>query len=133
MQQNTTEQMEKLTSSYVQAATDMNTLVRDTINASLESVSIMTKGCSDLCNSVSSLVQRQIEQSLQVSQSMLSTSNVNDLVTNQNSMLKSNLETMMSDLTNLSQLSSRIAQQAAEPVTKNLNTTLNKMSKAQAA
>lgn len=133
MQQANTEQMEKLMNSYVQTATEMNSMLRDTVNATLESVSIMTKGCSDLCNSLSSLVQKQLEQSVKVSQTMMSTNNVNDLVSTQNSIIKSNFDSMMSDITNISQLSSRIAQQAAEPVTKNLNTSLTKISKSKAA
>lgn len=134
MQQATNEQMEKLTNNYVQTATEVNTMLRDTVNATLESVSIMTKGCSDLCNSLSSLIQKQLEQSVKVSQSLMSTTDVNDLVNSQNSMIKSNFESMMSDINNISQLSSRIAQQAAEPVTKNLNSSLTKISsKAKAA
>ncbi|MDD3182937.1 MAG: phasin family protein [Alphaproteobacteria bacterium] len=133
MQQATNEQLEKITSSYVQAATEMNSMLRDTVNATLESVSIMTKGCSDMCNSLSNLVQKQLDQSMTVGQSMMSTTNVNDLVTNQNSMLKTTFDSMMSDITNLSQMSSRIAQQAAEPVAKNLNSSLSKISKSKAA
>jgi hypothetical protein len=131
--QATNEQLEKLTNSYVQAATEANTVLRDTVNATLESISIMTNGCSELCNSLSSLVQKQLEQSLKISQSMMSTSNVNDLVNTQNTVMKSNFETMMSDLNNISQISSRIAQKAAEPVTKNLNASLTKISKVKAA
>lgn len=133
MQQATNEQLEKMTSSYVQTATEVNTMLRDTVNATLESVSIMTKGCSDLCNSLSSLIQKQMEQSMKVSQSMMTTTNVNDLVNNQNSIIKTNFDSMMSDINNISQLSSRIAQQAAEPVTKNLNSSLSKISKSKAA
>lgn len=133
MQQATNEQLEKMTASYVQTATDVNTMLRDTVNATLESVSIMTKGCSDLCNSLSGLVQKQMEQSLKISQSMLSTTNVNDLVNNQNTIIKTNFDSIMSDINNISQMSSRIAQQAAEPVTKNLNCSLSKISKTKAA
>lgn len=133
MQQATNEQLEKMTSSYVQTATEVNTMLRDTVNATLESVSIMTKGCSDLCNSLSNLIQKQMEQSMKVGQSMMSTTNVNDLVNNQNSIIKTNFDSMMSDINNISQMSSRIAQQAAEPVTKNLNSSLSKISKSKAA
>ena len=133
MQATNYEQVEKMTSNLVQAATDMNTMVRDTVNATLQSVSIMTKGCSEMCDSLSSLVQKQIEQSIKISQSLTSTTNVNDLVNTQNSMLKSSFDSIMSDMNNISQLSTRIAQQAAEPVTKQVNATISKISKTKAA
>jgi len=131
--QATNEQMEKMTSSYMQAATEMNGMLRDTVNATLESVSIMTKGCSDLCNSLSSLMQKQMEQSLKVSQSMMTPTNVNDMVNSQNNMMKTSFDSMMADMNNLSQLSTRIAQQAADPVTKQVNASLTKLSKVKAA
>ena len=131
--QATNEQIEKMTNSYVQAATDMNGMMRDTMNATLESISIMTKGCSDLCNSLSSLMQKQMEQSIKVSQTMMTTTNVNDLVNTQNSVMKNNFDSMMSDMNNLSQISTRIAQQAAEPVTKIVNASITKISKTKAA
>ena len=133
MQATNYEQVEKMTSNLVQAASDMNTMLRDTVNATLQSVSIMTKGCSELCDSLSTLVQKQIEQSVKITQSLSSTTNVNDLVNTQNNMLKSSFDSIMSDMNNISQLSSRIAQQAAEPVTKQVNATISKISKVKAA
>ncbi len=133
MQNNNTEQLEKMTNTLLQSCTDMNTLMRDTVNATLQSVSIMTKGCSDLCDSVSSLIQKSMEQSLKVSQTLMSASSVNDLVDTQNSLLKSSFDNIMSEVNNISQLSTRIAQQAAEPVTKQLNATMTKMTKVKAA
>lgn len=131
--QGTNDQIEKMTTNYMSAMTEMNSMMRDTVNATLESISIMTKGCSDLCNSLSNLMQKQMEQSMKVSQSMMSTTNVNDLVNTQNSMMKSTFDSMMTDINNISQLSTRIAQQAAEPVTKQVNASLTKLSKAKAA
>ncbi|MFA6279556.1 MAG: phasin family protein [Bdellovibrionales bacterium] len=131
--QATNEQMEKMTSTLLQAASDMNTMVRDTMNVTLQSVSIMTKGCGELCDSLSALVQKNIDQSSKVTQSLSSITSVDDLVSTQNTALKDNFDSMMSDLNNLSQISSRVAQQAAEPVTKHVNDSINKISKIKAA
>jgi len=131
--QATNDQMEKVSNSLVQAATDMNSMMRDMVNAALQSVSIMTKGYSDIWDSIYTLTQKQIEQSAKVSQTLSSTTNVNDLVNTQNTMLKSSFDSIMSDMNNLSQLSTRIAQQAAEPVTKQVNATISKISKSKAA
>lgn len=127
------EQMDKITSSMLQTCSDMNSVMRDTVNATLQSVTIMTKGCTDLCNSVSSLMQNSMEQSVRISQTLMSATSVNDLMDTQNSVIKSSFDNLMSEVNNISQLSTRIAQQAAEPVTKQLNETMSKISKVKAA
>lgn len=131
--QATNEQMEKMTSTFMQAASDMNTMMRDTMSAMLQSVSMMTKGCGELCDSLSTLVQKNIDQSVKVTQSLSTMTSVNDLMSTQNTVLKDNFDSMMSDMNNLSQISSRMAQQAAEPVTKHVNDSISKISKIKAA
>ena len=126
-------QIEKMTRSYMQTATDLNSMLRDTVNAALESVVIMSKGCSDLCNNLSTMLQKHLEQSMEASKSMMTTKNVGDLISTQNDMIKSNLESLMTEMSTISQLSSRIAQQAAEPVAKNANDAFSKFSKIKAA
>lgn len=131
--QNNNEQLEKMASSMLQSCTEMNTMMRDTVNATLQSVAIMTQGCSDLCDSVSSLMQKTMEQSLKVSQTLMSASSVNEMMDTQNNVIKNSFDNIMSEMNNISQLSSRIAQQATEPVTKQLNQTMSKISKVKAA
>lgn len=133
MQEETKEQMKKMTNNLVQSATEMNTIMRDAMSATWQSASVMVKGYSDLCETLSSLVQKSIEQRATLSQSMLSASTVDEMVSTQSTMIKSNFDSMMSDMNNITQLSSRIAQQAAEPVTNHVNQTMNKMKKTQAA
>ena len=129
----TNEQMDRVMNSYVQTATEMNTMARDAVNAVLQSVSIIVKGYGDLSDNVSNLVQRSIEQSVRVSQSVMSASSVNEIVDRQNDAIRSSIDTIVSDMTNLSQLSSRIAQQAAEPVTRHVNDSISGISRIRAA
>ncbi|HBM90634.1 MAG TPA: hypothetical protein DD400_01970 [Rhodospirillaceae bacterium] len=133
MQEAVKEQMNKMTNNLVQSATEMNSVLHDTMSASLQSVSVMIKGYSDLCDSFSLLTQKTLEQSTLVNQTMMSVSSVDDLVSTQNSLIKNNFDNMMSEMNNITELSSRIAQQASEPVTKHMNDTLSKISKTQAA
>ena len=74
MQQETNEQMQKMSNNMMQACSDMNNIMRDTVNATLESITIMTKGCNELCNQVSSLMQKNLEQTAKMSQTMMSAS-----------------------------------------------------------
>jgi len=111
----------------------MNSMMHDTMNAALQSMSIMTKGCGDLCDSMSSLMQKSMEQSMKVSQTMMSGTSVGDLMNPQNNMMKSSFDNLMGEMTNISQLSTRIAQEAAEPMKKQMTETMSKMSKMKAA
>jgi len=129
----TNEQVDKIMSSVSQAATDVNNMMRDSVNAVLQSMSIMVKGYGDLSDNVSNLVQKSIEQSVRVSQTMLSATSVSDIVDTQNNVIKNGFDSIVSDITNISQLSSRIAQQAVEPVTKHVNDSISKISKIKAA
>ncbi len=133
MQETAKEQMNKMSNNLVQSATEMNSTMHDTMSASLQSVSIMIKGYSDLCDSLRLLTQKSLEQSTLVSQTMLSVTSVDDFVSTQNSLIKNNFDNMVSEMNNITELSSRIAKQASEPVTKQMNETICKISKSQAA
>ena len=126
--QSTNVQLEKLSNNFLQSSTDMNTLLLESAQATLQSVSIMTQGCSDLCNSYNALSQKYLEQSVKNAQSMLSMSSVNDLVSPQNSAMKENFDSLVADMTNITQLSTSIAQKAVEPVAAQLNKSISTIS-----
>lgn len=133
MHDSTKEQINKMTNSLIQSATEMNTISHDAVTATLQSAMVMIKGCGDLYSVLSSLTQKYIEQTAIVTQTVLSANSMNDIVTTQNSLMKNGFDTIMSEANTLSQLSSRIAQQAAEPVTKHVNETMSKISRIRAA
>lgn len=126
--QSNNEQLEKLSNNFLQSATDFNALMLDTMQASLQSLSIMTQGCSDLCNSCSNLSQKYLELNVKNSQTMLASSSMNDIVDTQSTAIKSNFDSIVTDMSNITQLSTSIAQKAAEPVTNQLNKSINTIS-----
>ncbi len=133
MQNTTNEQFEKFSNNLLQVATDTNTLWTDSVKASLQSISIVTKGCTDLCDSYSSMVQKYLDQSSKIVRTLSSATSVNDLVDTQNTVLKNSLDSLVTDMSNITQLSTRIAQQAVEPVTNQINNSISKLSKTIAA
>lgn len=126
--QSNNEQLEKLSNNFLQSATDLNALLLDSMQASLQSISIMTQGCSDLCNSCSSISQKYLELNVNNLQTMLSSSSMNDMVDTQNNAIKSNLDSLVTDMSNITQLSTSIAQKAVEPVANQLNKSINTIS-----
>ena len=126
--QSSNEQLEKLSNNFLQTATEMNSLALESVQASLQSVSIITQGLGDLSESVSSLSQKYLEQSVKNCQSMMNISSVNDLVDNQSVVMKDSFDELVSDMSNITQLSTSIAQKAAEPVANQLNKSISTIS-----
>lgn len=129
MQEATKEQMNKMTSSLVKSASEMNSIMHDAVSATLQSTTVIVNGYSDLCDTLTDLTQRTIEQSASVCQTWFESGSVNDLLNKQGCMMKTNFDNMISEVNNITQLSSKIAQDAAAPMTNHVNQTMNKMAK----
>ena len=128
MQNNTTDQIDKITDNLVKACSDVNSLMRDSMNAALQSATVLTKGYEDLCDSVYSLVQKSIDNSAQASRALTSAKTVHDLMDTHSNLLKNGFDSLLNEMGKISQLSARIAQQATEPVTNHVSATINKIS-----
>lgn len=129
MQEATKEQMNKMTSSLVKSASEMNSIVHDAVCATLQSTTVIVNGYSDLCDTLTDLTQKTIEQSAMVCQTWFESGSVNDLINKQGCMMKTNFDNMISEVNNITQISSKIAQDAAAPMTNHVNQTMNKMAK----
>ncbi len=127
--QNTTDQMNKMTNTMIQACADANNVIRDSMNAVMQSATILTKGCTDMCDTISSMMQKSLEQSAKAGQAMMTVQTIHDLVDMHSNMLKSHFDSLMNDMSNLSQMSSRVVQDASVPVTNQINDTISKLSK----
>lgn len=133
MQNTANDQMDKMTNSLIQACSDANNMMRDSMNMVMQSATIMTKGCTDMCDAINSMMQKSLENSAKTSQAMMSAKSIHDVVDMHSSMMKSSFDNLMTDMTNLSQLSAKVVQDATTPVTNHVNDTINKMSKTKAA
>lgn len=125
--------IDQITDSLIKACTDMTVMVRDTMNASLQSATILTKGYEEMCDSVNSILQKSLENNAQVSRAMMSAKSVQDMMDTHSNLLKSGFDNVMVEMNRILQLSSRLAQDAAEPVTQNVNAAINKISQTKVA
>ena len=128
-----TEQLDKITGSLMKACADMNIMMRDTMDAALQSMTILTKGCEEIGDSVSTLMQKSLENASQAGHAVMGIKNVNDLMDVHASLTKNGFDSVMAETNKLTQLSSRIVQQAAEPVTQNMNAAITKLALVKAA
>lgn len=131
--QNTTEQIDKMTESLMRACSDINAMMRDSMNAALQSATVLTKGYEEIYDSISVLVQKSLESNAQATRSLMNARTAHDLMDTQSMLMKNGFDSLMAEINKITQLSSRIAQQASEPVTQNMNATIVKLSRNRAA
>ena len=127
-----TEQMEKVTQGLMQACSEAQNITRDSMNAALQAATHMTKGCDEMCQSVTSMVQSSLAQSMTASKAMLSAKSMRDLVEMQSSLMKNGFDFMMKELSRMTEISTRTTQQAMAPVAEHMNATISKISQKQA-
>ena len=111
----------------------MNSFACESVNASVKSASAWAKGLSEVYESLGSLVQSSLSHSKKISDSLSGAKSLHDVVSTQSSLLKESVERFSSELSKISQISARTAQQAAEPVTNHFNAAISKLSKSKAA
>ncbi len=131
--QMSTEHVDKITDSLQKAYSDINIMMRDSMNAALQSTTIFTKGCEDLCDSMNALIQKSLDNGAAASRALVNVKNMHDLVDVQSSLVRGSFDSIMNEANRMMQMSSRIAQECVEPVTQNMNATIIKFSKNRAA
>ncbi len=131
--QATTEHMDKVANSLMQACNDMNKIARDTLSAALQSATVVTKGCEELCESMNTMTQNALSSGMKAGQAMMGAKTVRDLMDTHTNLMKNGFDSMMSEMSKITQISTRIAQQAAEPVANQVNAAISKATARKAA
>ncbi len=120
------QQMENMAGNMIRMCVDMNSMARGTMEAALQSLTIMTKGCEEMCDTLSSMMQNSLEQSAKAGQAMAGAKSMREIMDMQSNLMKSGFENMMSEVSKITQISARTAQQASEPVANQVSSTMAK-------
>lgn len=132
--QQAADQLEQVTSAVAKACSDCTDVARETVKVALRSTNVLSQGYEEVLQSYNALMQNFLSQSSNAVRQSMGARSVRDLVEMQSSLFKSGFDTMMAEMNKISQISARTCQQAAEPVTDHVNSTLSKItSKAKAA
>lgn len=131
--QNSTDYIDKTTDSLMRMCSDMSVMMRDSMNAGLQSVTVLTKGCEDMWDSVNTIVQKTLENNAQAGRVFMNAKSPNDLMDVPSVLMKNSFDGIMAETNRLMQMSSRIMQEAVEPVAQNVNATMTRLSRIKAA
>ncbi len=124
---------QKAANDFSSTLNDMNDTTRSSLQALMESATAVSSTSKELWEAFSSLMQGQMAQYTQSTQAILTAKNFQDLAETQAKCLREGVDSTVASLSQISQISARLAQQASGPVADHVNATMNKFSKTHAA
>tara|TARA_B100001123_G_C15184953_1_gene976902 strand:- start:12 stop:824 length:813 start_codon:yes stop_codon:yes gene_type:complete len=107
---------------------DFQSMGKDNVDAMVQSSKILTKGMEDLTRAFFDLAQNSVEQSVAVSQAMLKAKTLKEVTDMQNDLVKKSFDQFVAEGTKLSELSVKVANDAAEPLTSRMNEVASRFS-----
>ena len=123
------EQFQKVTSNMMTGFQELSQLSNESMNAAMQSASIITKGYEEIFANIANLVKTSFENSMAASKAMMTCSSPQDAWTVQTNAIKSNTDFITSEVTKISEMSSRLAQEAMSPLASQMNSTISTVTK----
>lgn len=120
--------MTQSTTQFDKLAKDATTAGRESFEAFTKSYSILTKGCENIIRTSVELSQNAAEKQAAYAKQALSCKTINEFAEIQNKIAQSNFDDFMSGMTKLSEISTKILTESAEPLNEQINKTVQKMS-----
>jgi len=120
------EQMEKVTQGLIQACDEMNATCRQSMDAVMESTSVLTRGCEELSRKFGNLMQESMERTLSAGKTMMSAKSIKEIADLHAEFMKDYFEQWMTGTGKLSEISARVSQKAIEPVARHAGTAISK-------
>ena len=99
----------------------------------MKSSSILAKGFEDISKSTVAYTQSTLESSAAVSKQALGVKTIRDLVDLQSSFAKKSFDSAVAESTKVSEISVKVANEAFQPISAQINATLGKLTKPLAA
>ena len=121
---------DQVTQNLLQACADASAMTRNSLNAALQSATVLTKGAEEICDSCNSLTQNMLSHSISTGKAVMAARSMRDLMDLQTNLMKSGFDFMVAELTRMSEISARTAHKAVVPMADNINNTVVKLSRA---
>ena len=118
---------------YEKFATDAQAISREGVEAFVKSGSIWAKGCEQLMRESMTLAQSAAEKQSRFAKEAMACKTINEFADVQNKILQANFDDFMAGATKISELSSKVLTDSAEPISKQAEKTIKKASEQMAA
>jgi phasin family protein len=99
------------------------------VEALLKSSSIMVRGVQDLSQSIASMAQESFEESVSTSKALIGAKTLKEMLDLSSSLAKANFDKLLVETGRLSQLSTKLAEDAFAPLNKRVDAAVQKFAK----
>jgi len=127
------QQMEKSTAQFLKGFEDLTAITKQNVDAFVQSGTILAKGFEDISKSTAAYTQSTLENSAAASKAVLGVKTVRDLLDLQSSFAKKSFDSAVAESTKVSEISVKVANEAFQPISAQINATLGKLTKPLAA
>lgn len=108
---------------------DVVAFAKDNLDAVVKSVTILSQGSQEIGKAVFTLAQNSVEEGVAASKALAGTKTLRDLAERQADLAKASIDKVISETTRLSELSAKVAEDAAAPITERINASLDRLAR----
>ncbi len=106
---------------------------KDNIEAVVQSSTIVAKGCEEISKNLWGWMQNSVEQGIATSKQALAVKTLRELVDLQTEYMRNFVDQSLSETTKITEISTRVAGQAIEPINQRVNEWVDNLSTLRAA
>lgn len=126
-------QAEKAGAALYQGYEEINSLGKESLDAFVESGSLLAQGCEEINRAVIGYAQQSLESGVSTYKSLMDCKSIEDVIELQTSFAKNFFENVMTEGSRISEMSLRVANEAFEPIRDRATATVDKIIKSTAA
>ena len=128
--QATTEQLEKSYPQAVKGFQEYAAQCKESLNATAKSLGFFSKGFDQITTACMNYTQDAFESNVSAAKTLMNCKSLKEFSDVQSDVTKSSLDRFVAESTKISEMSVRVANQAAEPIQSTANSAFEKMTKA---
>jgi phasin family protein len=119
----------KAAETQLKAADDVAAFSKATMDAFIQSGSILFHGFEELTRTVVSATQSQVESGMSIAKSLIAAKTLTEFTDLQNAYAKTAFDSALSEATKLSELALKVSTDAVEPLSARINAAIEQLSK----
>ena len=124
----TKEQVEKASKAFFKSYDEATALNKDSIDAVVKASEVLTKGAEAFGKAYYGIAQSSAEASVEATKAMLGAKSAKEFVEIQAEFARTSFDNFLSESTRLSEMSVKVANDAAEPLTSRMNEVASRFS-----
>lgn len=119
------QQFQKVNQTMNQSTQEMNKIFEENLNSTVQALNIFAKSAEEISKAYFSFAQNALENNIKATKSLFSCRNAQEAFELQNNIARTNLDSLISEGTKLSQLSFDAANKTLQPLQTQLNKTVD--------